>query len=59
MKAEFDDKRRRHHHWLVKVFYDDREFFARVYTNQEKAQKFAARQRRSPLVKATRVLQLS
>jgi hypothetical protein len=53
------DKRRKHHHWEVIVSYPDGEFFGRVYTNQEKAQKFANRQRRSPVVKSARVSQLS
>lgn len=53
------DRRRRHHHWLVKVFFFDDDFFGRVYTDHEKAAKFAARQQRSPVVRATRILQLS
>ena len=53
------DKRRKHHHWLVKVFYFDKEFFGRVYLDFEKAKKFAARQRKSPIVKTTRIQQLS
>ena len=53
------DKRRKHHHWLVKIFYFDGDFFGRVYTNPDKAGRFAARQKKSPLVKSTRVLQQS
>jgi hypothetical protein len=53
------DKRRRHHHWLVKIFYSDGSYFGRVYTDAEKARKFAARQRKSPIVKRTRILQES
>jgi hypothetical protein len=53
------DKRRKHHHWLAKVFYKDGEFFARVYIDEEKAKRFAIRQKKSPMVKSTRVSQLS
>jgi len=53
------DRRRRHHHWLVTVSYGDNEFFRRVYLDQIKARKFAARQRRSPIVKGAHVRQLS
>jgi hypothetical protein len=53
------DKRRRHHHWLVKVVYFDGNFFGRVYVDPEKAKKFSARQRKSPVVKSARILQLS
>ena len=53
------DKRRKHHHWQVVITYPDGESFGRVYIDQEKAQKFATRQRKSPLVKSARVSQLS
>jgi hypothetical protein len=53
------DERRRHHHWLVTVTYMDKESFGRVYLDQDKAKKFAARQRRSPVVKHTQVKMLS
>ena len=52
------DKRRKHKHWQVTVFYKDSERFARVYTDRAKATKFAERQRKSPVVKSARVLQL-
>jgi hypothetical protein len=52
------DKRRKHKHWQVTVFYKDGERFARVYTDREKANKFAERQRKSPVVKTARVLQV-
>ena len=59
-KSEFGkDRRRRHHHYLVTVNYADGETFGRVYTDKEKATKFAERQRRSPIVKSARVLQVS
>ena len=53
------DRRRKHHHYLVSVFYADGEKFGRVYTDKEKADRFAERQRRSPVVKAARVTQVS
>ena len=53
------DKRRRHHHWRVTVIYPDGGSFGRVYLDLERAKKFAARQRKSPVVKATRIRQLS
>lgn len=52
------DKRRKHKHWQVTVFYKDGERFARVYTDREKASRFAERQRKSPVVKTARVLQV-
>ena len=57
-KSEFGkDRRRRHHHYLVTVNYADGETFGRVYTDKEKATRFADRQRRSPIVKSARVTQ--
>jgi hypothetical protein len=53
------DKRRRHHHFLVTIQYADGEKFGRVYTSKEKADRFADRQRRSPVVKSVRVSQVS
>jgi hypothetical protein len=53
------DKRRRHHHSQVTLFYNDGERFARTYIDHEKAANFAARQRKSPVVKMARVSQLS
>ena len=59
-KSEFGkDRRRRHHHYLVTVNYADGETFGRVYTDKEKATRFAERQRRSPVVKSARVSQVS
>jgi hypothetical protein len=59
-KSEFGkDRRRKHHHFLVTVNYADGETFGRVYTNKEKATRFAERQRRSPIVKSARVTQVS
>jgi len=53
------DRRRKHRHWQVTVYYKDGEKFARVYTDHTKASKFAERQRKSPVVKTARVLQVS
>ena len=53
------DKRRKHRHWQVTVYYSDGEKFARVYTDRAKAAKFAERQKKSPVVKATRVMQVN
>ena len=49
------DRLRKHHHFLVTVYYADGEKFGRVYTNKEKASRFAERQRRSPVVKSARI----
>jgi hypothetical protein len=53
------DRRRKHHHWLVSVYYADGEKFGRVYTDKDKATRFAERQRRSPVVKSARITQVS
>ena len=52
------DKRRKHKHWQVTVFYKDGEKFARVYIDRERAERFAERQKKSPVVKATRILEV-
>jgi hypothetical protein len=52
------DKRRKHHHWRVTVYYADGEKFARVYIDRDRAQKFAERQKKSPVVKATRIMEV-
>lgn len=53
------DKRRKHHHFEAKVFYQDGEVFARRYTDRTKAMAFAERQRKSPVVRMTRVTEIS
>jgi hypothetical protein len=59
-KTSFEkDRRRKHHHYLVTVYYADGEKFGRVYTDRDKATRFAERQRRSPVVKSARVSQVS
>ena len=52
-------RRRRHHHWLVTLTYSDGEKFARIYIDRQKAEKFAERQKKSPIVKKTRISRLS
>ncbi|MCL6482021.1 MAG: hypothetical protein K6U02_09865 [Firmicutes bacterium] len=53
------DKRRKHRHWQVTVYYQDGEKFARVYIDRAKALLFAERQKKSPVVRATRVRQVN
>jgi hypothetical protein len=52
------DKRRKHRHWQVVVYYYDGEKFARVYIDREKANRFAERQKKSPVVKSARVVEV-
>lgn len=52
------DRRRKHRHWQVTVYYHDGEKFARVYIDRDRAVRFAERQRKSPIVKATRILEV-
>lgn len=52
---KFKDKRRKHQHWEATIVYNDGEKFARTYVDREKAKNFAERQKKSPMVKATRV----
>ncbi len=58
-RARKQDRRRKHAHWLVTVSYGDQDVFGRVYTDREKAERFAARQLKSPLVKNAKVKQIS
>lgn len=53
-----EDRRRRHRHWQVTVYYHDGERFARVYIDRERAVRFAERQKKSPIVKGTRILEV-
>ncbi|MHB8412344.1 MAG: hypothetical protein ACYC92_12190 [Candidatus Acidiferrales bacterium] len=53
------DRRRKHRHWQVMVYYHDGEKFARVYIDRERATRFADRQKKSPVVKATRILEVN
>lgn len=52
------DGRRKHQHWQVTVYYHDGEKFARVYIDRERAARFANRQKKSPVVKSTRILEV-
>jgi hypothetical protein len=52
------DRRRKHRHWQVTVYYHDGERFARVYTDRKRAEAFAARQKKSPIVKAARITEV-
>jgi len=38
---------RKHHHFRVTITYGGKEEFSRIYNNREKAEKFAARQKKS------------
>jgi len=53
------DGRRKHRYWRVKLFYKDGGTFARIYTDRDKAVGFAARQKKSPVVKTARVTQIN
>ena len=58
-KAPFrKDKRRKHRHWQVTVTYRDGKQFARVYTDRVKAANYAKRQKKSPVVRETRITQV-
>jgi len=52
------DRRRKHRHWQVTIYYRDGEKFARVYIDRDRATRFAERQRKSPVVKSTRILEV-
>jgi len=56
--VKFRDKRRRHQHFLVTVYYHDGEKFGRVYIDKDRAHKFADRQKKSPVVKTARVTEV-
>ena len=52
------DKRRKHRHWRVTVYYNDGEKFARVYIDRERAARFAERQKASPVVRSARITEV-
>jgi hypothetical protein len=54
-----EDRRRKHQHWQVTVYYHDGERFARVYIDRDRAMRFAERQKKSPVVKSTRILEVN
>ena len=49
---------RKHDQFRVVIAYHDGGEFARVFTDRERADKYAARQERSPAVKSTKVEKL-
>ena len=49
---------RKHDQFRVVITYHDNEQFARVFTNQAKAESYSARQQRSPAVKSVSVEKL-
>jgi hypothetical protein len=57
-KVKGTDRRRRHRHWQVTIYYHDGEKFARVYIDRARAEAFAARQKKSPIVKADRITEV-
>ena len=58
--AKFNgDGRRKHRHWEVTIFYHDGNKFARVYIDRQRAERFAERQKRSPVVQATRIREVN
>jgi hypothetical protein len=54
-KPKFIDRRRKHQHYKCTITYQDGGKFTRVYLSREAAKQFAERQKRSPVVKATRI----
>ena len=49
---------RKHEHFRVTVTYSDNGQSAKVFTSKERAEKFAARQTKSPVVKSAQVVKL-
>ncbi len=54
-RSRIGDGRRKHKHWEVTIYYNDGKKFARVYIDRPRAERFAERQRRSPVVRSARV----
>ena len=52
------DQRTKGSQWLVTIYYLDDAKFGRIYTDREKAERFAAWQERSPVVKSTTIKQI-
>lgn len=53
------DRRRKHRHFQVTVFYHDGEKFARTYLGKERAEKAAERMKRSPVVEKVSVQEVN
>ena len=58
-KSRKPGRTRKHDHFRVTVTYTDNEQSAKVFTNREKAEKFAARQEKSPVIKSAQVVKLT
>jgi hypothetical protein len=56
--APIQDQRSKGSQWLVTIYYLDDAKFGRIYTDREKAERFAARQEKSPAVKSTTIKQI-
>ena len=52
-------RKRKHDHFRVTVTYTDDDKSIKVFTDREREEKFAARQKRSPFVKSALVVKLS
>jgi hypothetical protein len=58
-KSRKPGRARKHDHFRVTVTYTDNEQSAKVFTDRERAEKFAARQGKSPFVKSVHVVKLT
>ena len=58
-KSRKPGRARKHDHFRVTVTYTDNEQSAKVFTDRERAEKFAARQEKSPFVKSAQVVKLA
>jgi hypothetical protein len=52
---EAGKKRRKHEHYRVTVTYGDGEQFGRTFSDKTRAEKYAARQQKNPIVKNTEI----
>ncbi|MGH7935834.1 MAG: hypothetical protein ACREF8_02355 [Chthoniobacterales bacterium] len=55
----FRDKRRKHRHYCATVTYASGETFARTYIDKDRADRFAERQRKSPVVVSASVREVN
>jgi len=51
-------RRQKYQFFEAKIFYTDGEASARTYTDRKKAERFAERQRKSPVVRMARVTEV-
>jgi len=56
--SPFVNRRRRHNYYQATIIYRDGREFARTYNDRDKAVAFAKRQKKSPIVKAVRVVEV-